>query len=307
MADLRQEYHDKNPNGAQSHTQDIQNELDGLIEYDVANETSLKNPFLEACFNRIGHSQSWEELVRTHESYNDSWKPQRKRATALRMLMTEQVGWPSDEGLLGFKRKYLAGILVAIKASDRGITRSEDHVQITLDPTFDLTHYSDDLPNRTHPELDLPTLMTFSDTVESDAFAVLKEQSIDPSANNHHVVYVIDCTPDADTERSAITSIREDAQAKKKSGQKLTEREAAADFLNESKCILYVGYSHEFPSRMSRHYQGKSSGSADFVNLYKPKRLMEVTDYPSESDAKKMEQIRAEQLRRETDCYVYQA
>lgn len=309
MADLREEYHDKNPNGTQNNTQDIQNELDELIgdAYDVANETSLKNPFLEACFNRIEPNQGWKGLVKTHGNYDGSWRPQKKRATALRMLMTEQIGWPDDEGLLGFKRKYLAGILIAIKASDRGIGRSEDHVQVTLDPDFDLDLFSEELPKRTYPELDFPTLMTFSDPIELEASSVLKDQNIDPSTKNHHVVYVIDCTPDADNERSAISSIRKDAQAKKRSGKALNEREAAAEFLNESKGILYVGYSHEFPNRMSRHYEGKSSGSADFVNLYKPKRLFEVTDYPSEPEARKMERIRADQLRRETDYYVYQA
>jgi len=309
MADLRQEYHAKTPFGTKSQTQDIQNDIDELIgdSYDVATETSLKNPFLEACFDRIDPNQNWEELVKTHENYDDSWGPQKKRATALRMLMTEQIGWPENKGLLGFQREYLAGILLAIEASDQGISRSDNHVKVTLEPDFELDLLSEELPERTCPELDFPTLMTFSDTVKSNASSLLKDRGIDPTSGNHHVVYVINCTPDANDEASSIISTRKDAQAKKKSGKALNEREAAAEFLNESKCILYVGYSHEFPNRMRRHYEGKSSGSADFTSLYKPKRLLKVTDHPSEEEAKKIERNRADKLRRETDCYVYQA
>lgn len=310
MADLRQEYHEKKPNGTQSYTQDIQNALDDLLgeSYDAANETSLKNPFLKACFNRIAPNQSWEELVKTHENYDASWetKTKKKLATALRMLLTEQIGWPEDKGIPGFKRKYLAAILIAIKASDQGISRTEEHVQITLDPEFDHQLLSEEVPERTCPELDFPTLLTFSNTIKSDATAFLEKREIDPTSNNHHVVYVIDCAPDPNNEGSRITSIRQDAQAKSKTGASLSEREAAAEFLNESKGILYVGYSHEFPKRMARHHHGKSSGSANFLNLYKPKRLLELTEYSSEDEARRRERMRADELRRQTDCYVYQ-
>lgn len=306
MADLRQQYHDYNPRSTE--TRDILKELDSLIgdRYNVINETSLKNDFLVACFERIDPNQSWEDLVKTHENYDQSWTPKKKRATALRQLMTKQIGWPEDKGLLGFKRKYLAGILLAIKASDEGISQSEDHTTVTLQPDFNLELLAKELPERTLPELDFPTLLTFSNTVEPDATALLQERGIEPTSNSHHVVYVIDCTPEAENERAAISSIRQDAQAKSSSGNALSDREAAAVFLNESKGILYVGYSHEFPRRMKRHHQGKASGAADFINLYKPRRLLEVTAYDSEGEARNRERIRANELRRETDCYVYQ-
>lgn len=57
---------------------------------------------------------------------------------------------------------------------------------------------------------------------------------------------------------------------------------------------------------MKRHHQGKSSGAADFLNMYKPRRLLEVTAYDTDNQARQAERMRADELWRETDYYVYQ-
>lgn len=305
MADLRQQYRDfqdEYPSEA-----DVLDELDDLIsDYDVRNETSLKDPFLVKCFERIDPDQDWQELVRTAENYENWWETKKRRATALRMLMTLQIGWPEHKGLLEFEWEYLIAILFAIKASDSGINQSEDHAPVTYPPDLDLELLTRELPERTVPDLDFPTLLTFSIEIEDDAESFLEERGIDPKNNDHHVVYVIDCTPDAEPERSAITSIRHYAQALHIGGKPLNRREAAAMVLNESQSILYVGYSHEFPQRMNRHFKGKATGAANFTNLYKPKRLLEVTDYDSDNEAESEEQIRASELQRQIDWVVYQ-
>lgn len=310
MADLRRQYHAKNPFTTQSNTQDIQNELDKLLgdAYDCRHISSLKNDFLEACYQRLDPDQSWEELVRTHEDYNASWTSKKKRlATALRMLITNQIGWPLHVGLAGFKRKYLAGILAAIEASDNGISRNDDHAPVTLPPDFDLDLLSTDPPERTRPEPPFSIELPFSESIKADATSYLKERHIDPTSDDHHVVYVIDCTPDPENERNTITYARRFAQAKHLGGEALTEKEEAALALNESRGILYVGYSHEFPHRMERHYHGVSRGSAVFINLHKPERLLELNEYESDGRARDAEVQRYDELKRKTDWYVYQA
>ncbi|KAB1193476.1 hypothetical protein GJR96_08470 [Haloferax sp. MBLA0076] len=305
MADLREEYHTfqkEHPDES-----DVLKELDDLIsDYDVRHETSLKDPFLTACFERIDPERNWEELVRDAENYENWWGKKKRRATALRMLMTLQIGWPEHKGLLEFDWKYLIGILYAIKASDDGVDQSEDHVPVTYPPDLDLELLERDLPERTVPNCDIPTILTFSPDIKNNAVESLAERSINPEANNHHVVYVIDCTPETEPERSAITSIRHYAQALRIGGKPLNDREAAAVLLNESQGLLYVGYSHEFPKRMNRHFKGKATGGANFMNLYKPKRLLDIDDYPSDEIAESEEIDRASELKRQTEWFVYQ-
>jgi predicted GIY-YIG superfamily endonuclease len=305
MVDLRQEYNELQSEYPDKAT--VLEELDDLIsDYDVRHETSLKDPFLIACFERIDPERNWEELVRTAEDYENWWGTKKRRATALRLLMTLQIGWPEHKGLLDFEWKYLVGILFAIKASDSGINQSRDHAPVTYPPDLDLELLTRDLPERTVPDLDFPTLLTFSIDIEHKAEKFLENCGIDSKNNNHHVVYIIDCTPEVNPERSAITSIRHYAQALHIGGKPLNKREAAAMVLNESQSLLYVGSSHEFPKRMKRHFKGKAAGAANFINLYKPKRLLETTNYSSDNIAESEEQIRASELQRQINWLVYQ-
>lgn len=305
MADLRQEYQDFQKKYSDEAA--VLEELDRLIsDYNVSNETSLKDPFLVACFERIDAKRDWKEFIRTAEGYESWWGSKKRRAIALRMLMTLQIGWSEHKGLLKFEWEYLVSILFTIKASDSGINQSTDHVPVTYPPDLDVELLTQELPERTVPDLNCSSLLTFSIEVKNKAEKLLSNRGIDPTKNNHHVVYVIDCTPDVAPERSAITSIRHYAQALYSGGKPLNKREAAAMILNESQSLLYVGYSHEFPRRMERHFKGKAAGSANFTSLYKPKRLLDVTDYLSDKVAESNEQLRASELQRQTDWFVYQ-
>ena len=305
MADLRQAYDEFQQ--AYSDETAVLKELDGLIDtYDVRHETSLKDPFLVACFERIDPERNWRAFVKTAEDYENWWGAKKRRATALRMLLTLQIGWPEHKGLLAFEWKYLVGILFAINASDSGIDRSDDHAPVTYPPDLDLDPLEQELPPRAVLRLNFPTLLSFSPEVENEAESLLTERDINPETNQHHVVYVIDCTPEVEPERSAISSIRRYALALYLGDKPLNRREAAAMMLNESQSLLYVGYSHEFPRRMKRHFKGKAAGSANFTNLFKPKRLLEVTDYESDSIAESEEYTRASELQRQADCFVYQ-
>lgn len=304
MADFRQCYHDYEPRS--DDVDDVLKELDDLLDgaYDAATETSLKKRFLTACFEAIDTDQRWQDLVRTAPRYHESWGAQKKRATALRQLMTQQIGWPVHKGLLEFDRQYLVGILLAVKASCEGVSRTEVHAPVTLPPDVNLELLSRELPDRTRPESHLPTLLSFSDTIRTDAKGYLNRTGI--NTENHNVVYVIDCTPDSDNEQSAIPFVRRYAQALKDSGNWLSDSEAAAMMLSESGGLLYVGYSQNFPKRMEQHHRGVASGGANFLNLYKPERLLEVTEYGSKSRAKEEEPIRANELQRQTNWFVYQ-
>jgi len=306
MTDLRQQYFDFQRE--YSNKEAVLTELDHLIScYDVADETSsLEDPFLVACFERIDPNRSWSEFVKTAEKYENWWGSKKRRATSLRMLMTLQIGWPEHKGLLSFNWKYLVGILFAIKASDSGINQSEHHAPVTYPPDLDLDLLKRKLPNRTVPELDYPTLLTFSIDIKQDAEEFLEERDIDSTKKNHHVVYVLDCTPEVEPERSSINSIRHYSQALHLGDKPLTRREAAAEVLNESGSLLYVGSTHEFPKRMQRHFKGKAAGGAEFINLYKPKRLIELSEYGSDNKAKTEEQLRYSELSRQTDWFVDQ-
>ncbi|QSW97650.1 GIY-YIG nuclease family protein [Haloterrigena alkaliphila] len=307
MADFREEYYDFNPHFTE--IDDVLEELDALLgdRYDCSYETSLKDEFLIACFERIDPTQDWRTLVKTKETYDDSWNAKKKRATALHMLMTKQIGWPLHKALLDFERKYIVGIILTIKASDQGIRRHYDHVPTTLPPDIDPSDLENELPERTVPDQPFPTLCRFSRTIESDTAALLKERGINPAPGNHHIVYVVDCTPAPDAERKAITAIRRYTQAKHINGyQPADERESAAVFLNESKGLFYVGRSDQFPQRMQQHYEGRASGGARFTNLYKPRRLLEVTDFETRAEAETDEQRRAYRLQMKTERYVSQ-
>ena len=223
------------------------------------------------------------------------------------MLMTKQIGWPLHKGLLDLERKYIVGIILTITASDNGVTPHDDHVPTTLPPDIDPADLNKSVPERTLPEHGLPTLLRFSENIKDDTTALLEVRDINPSSDSHHIVYVLDCTPDPEAERTAITAIRRYVQAKQLNGYLPTDdRESAAVFLNESERIFYVGRSDRFPQRMQQHYEGRASGGARFTNLYKPRRLVKVTDFETGGEAETGEQRRADRLRMKTGWFVSQ-
>lgn len=306
MADLRREY-DEFKDRYSSKDAVLEN-LDEIIEtYDVSSETSLKVPFLTACFDYIAPNREWQNLVEAREDYADWWNPQKAAATALKMVMNRQTGWPIHKALLDFEWKYLVGIFFAVKMRQEEVSWSEDHFPHTLPPGLDKELYYTELEARRPPELEFSTLFSFSDTVKNDATALLDQRDIDSRHGEHHLVYLIDCTPPLEDEREEVTDIRQYVQAKQLGNYPISNRrEEAALWLNESKPLIYVGSTHEFPARMRKHFRGKSSGAAEFLNLYKPQQLLDLDEHDSDPEAESAEVTKASMLRLKTDCFVFQ-
>lgn len=280
-------------------TRDLEDELRRLLDrrHESTVRGSLNNDFKEACFTRIAPDTDPEDYLRDWPNYNDSWGPGKSLATALRMLLTDQIGLPVYAVLDGYKKQVLAEIIIGIRAADNGIKRAANaHVPVTLPPDIPLP--VEDPPSRTRQsdsrEANLTSLSNVSDMLPP---------SQEPP--DKYAVYVLDCTPPVKEERDALYQLRRDAWAKAEYGYRLNPKERSAQALNRGERVLYIGQTNDVVDRMERHRDGASAGSARFTNLFYPKGVIEVSWHSSEDEAKAYEQQRTTELTVSGESFAY--
>lgn len=192
----------------------VDDELGG--KYDCKTLTNLEVEFMRACFNRIAPDLKSQEYVRNWMNYTDAWKSktQRSEATALRMLLTAQIGYPIYKRFVGLTEEVIAGILLAIRESDRGTARDGNHITITIPGCFD-PPFEDPLP-RTHiPDTQYSPILEFTGNIQKKCQSLLSQQDIDP--DDYYVVYVLDVTPSLEEgEQDVFWSLRRDAHLREK-------------------------------------------------------------------------------------------
>lgn len=253
---------------------------------------SLRNDFMWACCKQIAPDCDPLEMVRSHEKYTPSWSKKRQLATALRMLLTERVSHPEQDGITSLTKPVLAEILVAIrqKHDDTQPTevqqpREPPERESVVDPKFD----------GGCPATDFDTYAVYKWVIENRA-----------PTDGEHGVYVLDCTPPEESQAdSRIESARGVASRKARDGKSLSKLERAAQAITQGERLYYVGYASDVPQRVRQHSIGADAGGAKFTNRFTPQRLVEVSWYETEEVAREAESRRARELTVADESFAY--
>lgn len=263
--------------------------------YDKQITNSLRNDFMQACYEQMDVDESWSAKVQTHENYSPSWSKKRQLATVLRMVLTERVDRPKHQGITSLNKQVLAELIVAIEQSNEPATetRTETSQDSISPPT------RDSLPDH-----------RFEDRLSADAFHdyALYEWIMDHRSptDGEHGVYVLDCTPPIDeAEDFQVKSLRTEVHKKSEAGHSLSKFERAAEAVNNSERLYYVGYAGDIPKRVREHVGGADSGGAKFTNMFVPQALVDVTWFDTERAARQYESRRARELTVPGESFAY--
>lgn len=241
---------------------------------------------LEGVFERITPNEDPHEFVTSWHNYDQSWNRGKSAATALRMLLTEQVGLPRYAVISGYTIPTLSKMILGIEAADDGVPRGDDlHIPLTL--PLDI-----DPPLPDPPEL--PTRSRRDGIVSLSDLDQIVSTFYNPP--DKFAVYVLDCTPVADRERRAMWELRRDSLAKHEAGCALEEKERFAHALNAGELIYYVGFTKDIVDRMNRHRDGAASGGGYFTNFFKPNGVVDIEWFDTEAGARTAEAARAREL-----------
>lgn len=236
---------------------------------------------LEGSFKRIAPNEDPYDLVKTWHNYEPSWNHGKSMATALRMLLTEQIGLPRYAVISGYTKKTLAKILVGIDAADAGVPRQPDiHAPLTLPPDISL-------PVPDPPDLPETRPSHVNNRIPLSDLAVILDHYGNPS--DQTAVYVLDCTPEPAVERRALRELRRHTWAKWNANKPLDGDEIYAQALNEGERLYYVGLTNDLEDRMHRHRRGAATGGAYFTNFFTPKGVVDVSWYDTEGEAREAE------------------
>lgn len=295
MADFRPRYNEL----LKQRKSDLEDQFRGLLPSSYR-DSLTGNPnagYLEGAFKRIAPDEDPYEFVKTWQNYNSSWNKGKSAATALRMLLTEQVGLPCYEVISGYTKPTLSKIILGIEAADEGVPRGEElHVPLTL-------------PEDIHPPLsDPPRLPKQSAEHSRDLIPLTDMKRLISTYGNpsgKFAVYVLDCTPLRNLERTAMWELRRDALAKFEAGYELNEKEEYAQALNEGERIYYVGYTNDIIDRIQRHEEGAASGGAYFTNFFMPRGVIDIDWFDSESEARNAESQRSSNLTKPGESRAY--
>ncbi|WP_143420580.1 GIY-YIG nuclease family protein [Halorubrum sp. Ib24] len=255
---------------------------------------SLRNDFMRACWDQLNVDKSPFVKVQTHENYSSSWSKKKQLATVLRMELTEQVGRPEHAGITSLNKQVLAELITAIQqGSSDTETQSECAREASGPPVRDSVP-----PQR------------FEDRLPAEKFYqyalyewILSHRS---ETDGEHGVYVLDCTPPVSGEEDfRVQSLRTEVWEKVDAGNRLSKLERAADALNNSERLYYVGYASDVPKRIREHVGGAASGGAKFTNMFVPQALVDVTWFDMESNAREYEPRRADELTVSGESFGY--
>jgi len=242
----------------------------------------------ELTFREIDVDKDPQAYVEERFGDISGWGDTRTSATALRVLLTEQIGRPVYERISNVSKAEWADAIVAI---DDGYVESgdESHVPISL-PEGTEEHLTDP-PNR--EESPAQSKSDISDFSDFESW-VAENQPPDRS----HAAYVVDCTPSIDDESPAIHELRKHTYALTQAGVELTKKTLgydetkyrAARAANRCDRIYYIGETNDLVDRMSQHRAGADVGGSGFTNLVTPNYIIDICWCESKSDAKDLEQ-----------------
>ena len=294
MADLRPEY----ANLLDQRKATLEDKLSGLLPPKYKDRLT-GNPnagLLEGAFKRIEPGEDPYKFVKDWHNYDPSWNKGKSAATALRMLLTKQIGLPRYDVIVGYTKPTLAKIICGIEAADSGVPREEDiHAPLTLPEDIEL-------PLSNPPKLPETSAKYSRNIIPLTDISSIISTYGNPSGK--FAAYVLDCTPDRFSERNAMWQLRRDTLAKNQAGHDLGWKGEFAQALNEGERVYYVG-STEDVNRMNEHQAGSASGGAKFTNFFKPRGVFDITWFDSEAKAQTVEAERASELTRPGESRAY--
>lgn len=260
--------------------------------------TNLNTDFLGGCFEQISPGENpRERLRRDFDNYSEEWVREKNEqailATALKLLLHERVGRAKHNVVTSTTTRLLAQIVVAIRidstrTGDDGSQCQDTELEEFLDLDSRPTHPFDD----TFPFEKVPT----------SEFESWVEQQRTP-AEGKHGVYVLDCTPaSGEDEDSRIRSLRREVY---QTGKIQKPKHKAAMSLNNGECVYYVGYTADLVDRMRRHAKGTSYSGVAFTALFKPREIVEVSWFDTETEGREYEKQRAEEVTESGGPYAY--
>jgi len=143
---------------------------------------NLINSFLRAAFERIHPNADPLSVAQSHEDFDDSWRPKRRLATALRMLLADYGVRRPGTPLMSLDRDTLAQLIVAIRLQDEGVSPSEDEREVTVPP------------ERPQPAgSEFSNRLSLADVDQKQIQDWVENRTSLGNAN--YAVYVLDCTP----------------------------------------------------------------------------------------------------------------
>lgn len=270
----------------------LDKELNGA--YDGELPTNQNVDFLHSCFSAIAPEDSPRDCLRRQfDGYSAEWEEdvsdQHYLATALKCLLHERVGREKHNTIGNPTVQYLAQLVVALRTSDEGAILDETS-DLASAPTLESRPAHPYEPGFSFDRIETPALEKWVRSQQSES-------------DGPYGVYVIDCTPKiGEDEDTRIRELRAQIHAAE---DVFEPREKAAQAVNNGECVYYVGHSDHVPERMRQHAKGMTYGGAQFLSLFEPVELFEVTWYESKPRAKQYEKQRAGELTEPGGPYAF--
>lgn len=300
MADFRNELDDLQDHHTKA-------ELIDVLAEKVGTRATSVNPVTQAIFDRIVPDHQPVEFARRAAGYSDDLKPVQKNATALKILLHEQVGRPLHDRVLNLTKRDFAECIVAVDAYESGYERGfNTHVPTTLPRSMD--GFVSEVPARskTPPspfETGIELVGDFEDQLVQWADQQLS--ATDPA----YFVYTLDCTPPiGGDENPKIRELRRAVKTHIVAGtdiEALHPGEQAAHALNQNNRIYYVGSTNDLVQRIQQHVTGTAESGVDFTTIMPPRSLVSVAGTRSRTEAETMEGEQAIKLNRRENLFAY--
>lgn len=300
MADFREKIHRLQDNNTK-------NELIDILADRVGEAVTSVNPTTEAMVDRIAPEYEPIDFALKSENYSDDFQPVAKNALALKILLHQQVGRPMYDRILTLKKRDFAECIAAVDAHDEGSERGFGlHTPTTL--PRDVDEFVNSPPNRTQTRDSLFDTIAEIEGEYDEQITCWCNQNPE-LADAPFYVYVLDCTPVVgERENQMVWDLRREVQTKMEAGIPITTLkpgERAAQALNESKRVYYVGSTSDVVQRVHEHDVGTAKSGVDFTTIISPKRLVDLQARDSRQRAKSTEGDRARDLNSQEGVFAY--
>lgn len=276
--------------------------IDTLAEK-LGKRTTSVNPLTTAMFAELRPGTRPVEYARRSQYYSEDDSRVATNATALKMLLHEQVGRRLYEPVESLVKQDFAECIAAVDAfheeHDQGMGI---HTPTTL--PLNLNEFVDDPPDRSRTP-DSPF------NIVADLESTTGTQQIDAqvsTTDTPYFVYVLDCTPPADDEPAKIWDRRRAVKTKIEAGishLELEPKEQAVHALNQNKRVYYVGSTNDVSKRVTEHVSGTDKSGVNFTNTLPPQALVKTRGCESRTQAESLEGTVARELSEREWLFAY--
>lgn len=276
--------------------------IDALADR-LGERTTSVNPLTEAMFAELRPERKPREYARRSDNYSGEMSRVATNATALKLLLHEQVGRPLYEPVERLTKQDFAECIAAVDAYNDGLESGMGVHTPTALP-LDVDAFIEAPPDRSStPESPFESILDLQPDDDNQDIGTFDEFADSPS-----YVYVFDCTPPVDDEPWKSWDRRRAVQTKIEAGRSPTEftpKDRAAHALNQGGRIYYVGSTGDIVSRIQEHLSGADKSAVSFTNTFPPQMLVKIEGLGSRSEAEQIEGTVASELSSSSDHYAY--